>query len=542
MHNAPLIAPQAIPSSMRFYDPHGAPVELEDSSFAAGGEAAIHRITRRRDLVAKIYHPGKAPPKRKLDLMLANPPADPTVSVGHTSIAWPTSILQDKKGVPVGYTMKCISGATTLFSVYNTSARKSVSPHFGWNYLHRTALNLASALTAIHAKGYIVGDLNESNVLVQLHGHACFVTIIDTASFQIPNPNGPLFLCEVGRPEYTPPELQTRDFSQVKRLEVHDIFSLAVLVYQLLMAGVHPFAGQGEPPDLGERIWRGYFPHSIGKGVKVKPPPTCPSFGCLSPSLRESFLRAFDARTFRPAQRPPASEWMRALRDAESGLSVCNANASHYYHRSYGRCHWCERELQFPGLHEFPSVHRHTRPATRRRTTGHVATTMAAPRVPPAPARHQGVQAPPAQPPVGQGRPKRRRIVTTVGVGAGLTLLVIYFVIQSRTKNREPVSTPISDPQAESPRVQTRRPPQEEPHNETPDALTALRTVPFTLIPQTRESFSKYAVFSRSGDVMCVKGADDLRVSLPPGEYGYAFMDDNGVWFEKWISGFSVMC
>jgi hypothetical protein len=39
---------------------------------------------------------------------------------------------------------------------------------------------------------------------------------------------------------------------------------------------------------------------------------------------------------------------------------------------------------------------------------------------------------------------------------------------------------------------------------------------------------------------MCVKGADDLRVSLPPGEYGYAFMDDNGVWFEKRISGFTV--
>jgi len=52
-----------------------------------------------------------------------------------------------------------------------------------------------------------------------------------------------LFPLSVGKPEYTAAELQGRDFSTMDRKASHDNFGLAVLIFHLLMEGIHPFAG-----------------------------------------------------------------------------------------------------------------------------------------------------------------------------------------------------------------------------------------------------------------------------------------------------------
>ena len=97
-------------------------------------------------------------------------------------------------------------------------------------------------------------------------GDDALVTLMDTDSFQVRDPqNGVIYRCHVGTPEYTPSELQGRDFASVDRAPEHDLFGLAVLIFQLLMEGTHPFAGtfqgRGEPPPLAERIDVGWFPY-----------------------------------------------------------------------------------------------------------------------------------------------------------------------------------------------------------------------------------------------------------------------------------------
>lgn len=70
----------------------------------------------------------------------------------------------------------------------------------------RTGYNLAATVSAVHAGGYVVGDLNYTNVLVS--GDA-LVTLIDTDSFQVPDPDQKMvYRCTVYTPEFTPPELQ----------------------------------------------------------------------------------------------------------------------------------------------------------------------------------------------------------------------------------------------------------------------------------------------------------------------------------------------
>jgi DNA-binding helix-hairpin-helix protein with protein kinase domain len=121
-------------------------------------------------LVVKLYHSGKAPPPGKLERMLENPPDDPTAAQGHCSIAWPCDLLHDGQGQIVGYAMPRISGGVPLHGLYNLQSRSQKAPGFHWRYLHVAAHNLASAVAAIHAKGYCVFHANWTAVPPQT-GH-----------------------------------------------------------------------------------------------------------------------------------------------------------------------------------------------------------------------------------------------------------------------------------------------------------------------------------------------------------------------------------
>ena len=178
-----------------------------------------------------------------------------------------------------------------VFKLYNPKDRWRARPGFTWRYLLRTAVNISSAVEAIHAKGYVVGDLNESNLMV---AETALVTLVDCDSMQVPQPGGNgFFRCPVGKPEYTPPELQGRDFSATDRNAVHDNFGLAVLIFHLLMEGIHPFAGvtQGLDMSLEERIKRGESPYSGSR--LVKPMPIAPPFEILPREVQALFLRCF---------------------------------------------------------------------------------------------------------------------------------------------------------------------------------------------------------------------------------------------------------
>ena len=66
------------------------------------------------------------------------------------------------------------------------------------------ALNIARVFAHIHDTGCVIGDINQRSILVS---PTATVAFIDADSFQICD--GPQrYLCVVGVPEYTPPELQ----------------------------------------------------------------------------------------------------------------------------------------------------------------------------------------------------------------------------------------------------------------------------------------------------------------------------------------------
>jgi len=329
-------------------------------SLGRGGEACIYTVPTDAGLVAKVYHKPTPAQARKLEVMLAHPPENPTASLGHISIAWPIELLHstDASAQVIGFLMPRIQGMRPIIDFYNPRTRRQHCPLFNYQYLIRTARNLASAFAALHASGYCVGDVNESNILVS---DTALVTIVDTDSFQVQDPNnGMIYRCHVGKPEFTPPELQNKTFAQCDRNFTHDRFGLAVLIFQLLMEGTHPFSGiyqgAGEPPAYEARIAAGHFTYSRKRRIPYIPTPIAPPWDILPLSLQELFVRCFEESHNDPQLRPSAQTWLTALADAENSLITCTVNPQHRYSNHLDKCPWCERSLRLGGRDPFPSI------------------------------------------------------------------------------------------------------------------------------------------------------------------------------------------
>jgi DNA-binding helix-hairpin-helix protein with protein kinase domain len=281
------------------------------------------------------------------------------VSKGHVSIAWPQDLLHtdDTRGIMMGYLMCRVQDMRPIIDYFNPASRRAHCPLFNYRYLTYTARNLVAAVKTVHDRGYVIGDINESNVLVN---DRALVTLVDTDSFQVRDPqSGAIFRCPVGKPEYTPPELQNRVFAEIDRAVEHDLFALAVLVFSLLMEGTHPFdglyQGEGNPPLREERIAAGHFVYGSRPGpYTVKP--TAPPWDLLPPRIRALFIQCFDQGHVNPTCRPSAADWQQALFYADQDLLTCSRNSQHLYGSHLTSCPWCARAERLGGRDPFPSI------------------------------------------------------------------------------------------------------------------------------------------------------------------------------------------
>jgi DNA-binding helix-hairpin-helix protein with protein kinase domain len=335
----------------------GEVVTLASNSVGRGGEARIYPVATDPQLVAKVYHNPTVAHAQKLALMLARPWPACTAPQRHHPIAWPLDLLiRDDKGHTVaGFLMWRATGMFPIYKFYTPQTRRVVCPMFDYRYLHRVARNIAAVVNAAHQHGFVIGDINESSALA---GNTALVTWVDTDSFQIRDPStGWVYRCEVGKPDFTPPELQGKHLGNVDRSPEQDRFGLAVIIFRLLMEGTHPFGGKfegyGDPPPLGSRISSGHFPHGK-KRVPWSPKPVAPPFGILHPTLRQLAIRCFEDGHHDPSVRPDAQTLMKGVGEAETALTVCKKNSQHLFGNHLQACPWCQRKALFAGLDPFP--------------------------------------------------------------------------------------------------------------------------------------------------------------------------------------------
>jgi serine/threonine protein kinase len=324
------------------------PITLDPNvALGAGGEGSVFEAGNY--LAAKIYRKPSKAVQLKLKAMLSQ-----NVFINmDSSIAWPVDLLLDEADQIVGYLMPQVVAARPLVDYYNPKTRLGFSPFFSYRDLHRTARDLSAAVESLHIKGYVIGDLNESNILVTKTAQ---VTLVDADSIQVID-GETLYRCRVGKAEFMPPELQGQLLSEVTRTKEQDNFALAILIFQTLMEGSHPFAGiytgEGEPPSLAARISAGHFPYSK-QTIPYRPSPFAPPITILHPILQEYFQRCFVDSQQSLQTRPTASQWQQALTIAEQELRTCKINPGHFYGSHLDTCPWCYRKALLKDNDPFP--------------------------------------------------------------------------------------------------------------------------------------------------------------------------------------------
>jgi DNA-binding helix-hairpin-helix protein with protein kinase domain len=182
----------------------------------------------------------------------------------------------------------------------------------------------------------VIGDLNPKNILVT---RKATVYLLDVDSFQV-TVDGKTYRCEGGFPEYTPPELQGVAFRDIDRRHEHDCFGLAVVIFQLLFMGRHPFSGRylgsGEMP-LERAIRESRFAYGVdAEARKMRQPP-----GTLALDSMPSPLVRLFRRAFLTTERPLPSEWIEHLDALAKALKKCDEHSGHYYYNELRECPWC---------------------------------------------------------------------------------------------------------------------------------------------------------------------------------------------------------
>ncbi len=343
-----------------YYDSQDKPISLT-KEIAKGGEGIVWQ-TDRSGYLAKTYHQQDREQIEKLKLMVANPPQNPTASQNHISISWPTDLIKDNLGKSpnwVGFLMPEIRNTKGIFCVYHPKSREKNAPQYNWYCLHIMALNIAAIVREVHAKNYVIGDLNPKNILVNDRSLVC---LIDTDSFQVTDPTTrKVYRCSVGFPGFSPPELIGKKLIKITQKPEHDRFRLAVMIYHLLF-GYHPFMGKwtgpGNPPGQDEAISKGYWLYakkSLLKQNLFQPTPNTIPLKVLHPKLEQCFLRCFNDGHQSPTSRPSPEDWVDALQVAINDLVVCSKNPNHIYSKHSGSCYWCDRAKTLR-VDIFPSV------------------------------------------------------------------------------------------------------------------------------------------------------------------------------------------
>jgi DNA-binding helix-hairpin-helix protein with protein kinase domain len=314
----------------------GSPLRL-DKQIGKGGEGEVYTLSDRRDFAVKFYTlKDLASREAKITAMVRSKLADQ-----FKLVAFPTATVADRSGKFMGFVMRLVSGSKPLHELYAPSSRKHHFPTADYRFIVRSALNIVRAVAQVHASGCVIGDINHSGILVSQQAIAA---LIDADSFQIKD-GYKHHLCKVGVPEYTPPELQGQKLDSIVRAPNHDNFGLAIIIFQLLFMGRHPFSGrfsgQGDMP-MEKAIAEFRFAYSLKRQTGMSPPPGASDLRDIPLWLADLFELAF-SQTSRD-NRPTSEQWAAALERFETTITTCNANKLHHYSSAAKTCPWCDME------------------------------------------------------------------------------------------------------------------------------------------------------------------------------------------------------
>ena len=298
-------------------------VRLGPALNKGGAAGIVHAIEGESTRVVKLYNAetlrtNGVSYQSKLESMLAHPPLLPDPPKSHGSpvagaivqLAWPLAIARDNRGKFVGFAMPAIEIKHTieLENVLLDRQARALGLRHDLGAKLVLAHNLAAVVAGIHAQGHAIVDLKPLNLM--FYKQDLFMAVLDCDGFYISVPGGARDAPQV-TPGYTAPEYVEEIITLP---EQQDRFALAVIIFQLLNFGIHPYTGVASrrnplPSELQDKIVAGLYAYGVNPHAFISPV-LASAHEALPTELRRLFDRAFGDDA---SLRPGAVEWSSAL-------------------------------------------------------------------------------------------------------------------------------------------------------------------------------------------------------------------------------------
>ena len=320
------------------------PVQLLEE-LGAGGEGSVFK-TNVDGVVAKIYKPEKITRLRheKLKLML-------TKDIDCAGVCFPSAMVLNRREEFVGCLMPAAKGRDLGKSVFMPMLLQKYFPTWNRKDTVQLCVTILQKLKYLHDRNVILGDINPYNILVVAPDEVYFV---DTDSYQVEG-----FICPVGMPLFTPPELQNKPYGL--RTLGNENFAVATLLFMIMHPGKSPYAMQ-DGEGIVENILKGDFAYPFEKLKNRKVPEGRWRFcwSHLTYKIKEAFYHTFryDGKYHDEEKRPGAGYWLRLFTEylylLESGkfsaqdeeaLLIFPTRFKKDKNKTYAKCKICGHEF-----------------------------------------------------------------------------------------------------------------------------------------------------------------------------------------------------
>ena len=288
-------------------------------SLGSGGVASVYRERiGQQDYAVKIYTDASTFEAAKIEFMIAHPPADSVREVAgikYPRYAWPLAVTREKGASAnpvVGYAMPVIDATKSktldYFFDHNLSQNLESARSKALSFKIEILRNLSESIEELHKAGHIFVDLKPQNVRV-FEG-TNIVTFLDCDGFTIGEAGGAKrFQSTMVSPDYVAPEITRRTDRNAPIGVEQDEYALAVMIFQMLNNGIHPFQGIIKDPNFNaptndDKAALGLYPHGITPNPRIIPRPQ---------SLHDTWLEEtrflLDRAFVEGNKRPTATEW-----------------------------------------------------------------------------------------------------------------------------------------------------------------------------------------------------------------------------------------
>ncbi len=288
----------------------------------AGGEGEVYSIKNQPNYVIKIYQDtmqeSRKEEKHRHLLAYRNNNIRGTDENGELFAAIPEELIFFPDGRFAGFKMRKVIEGIPIFEVWRNTDSDSEKKRY------RVAYNLARTIKALHEQGIVLGDMNPNNFIVDRND---YVIATDCDSFQLTDCiTSEQFKCHVAFGELLAPELLNLNCSLVNFSQYSDLFSMAIILFRLLMNNYDPFippveSGIGIQPsfDWASAVMNGrclFIKETKGYTL----PNWAPKFSDLPIEIQQLFVRVFNYDQYNLYRkiklRPSAAEWEKKLRDS----------------------------------------------------------------------------------------------------------------------------------------------------------------------------------------------------------------------------------